>query len=409
MRATYSRLYDLIGVKGYLESNLRMALNEYEKGYEEQLFVDAERDSLENKNAGLVNVTTIDTIIYNGRVPGKLLVEHGVLVEDPQKHYEAEVWKIGKYVVRAVLNPSPEGRRPIYATSYRKIPGSIEGESVICVTYDVQRVCNAAVRSLVANMGFTSGPMGEVVIDRLDPSENADDVRPRKLFRVEPDLSGSGQPAIRWHNIPSNAAELIAVYERFLKQADDLSGIPAYVLGNPQVAGAGRTMGGLSMLMGNAAKGIKNVQLSIDRDVIAPLVGGFVLYNNLTSEDDSIKGDARVVPRGATGLLQKELSQTRVIEILQLLTPYVTAGVIPPEGLQVLLREVLSYTGLPVDKIIPNPERGKEMTDILRILGQNPSPGGAGSIEESMNRGTSTPVPLPPQSQPPFPTPAIGG
>jgi hypothetical protein len=253
-------------------------------------------------------------------------------------------------------------------------------------------------------MGYASGPIGEAVSERVSETEDPTDIRPYRIMLVGPDMTGTGAPAYKFHNVDSIANDLKGVIEYYMKLADDLSGIPAYVLGNPQVAGAGRTMGGLSMLMGNAAKGIKNVQLNIDRDVITGIVSGFFMYNMLTSKDDGLKADAKVIARGATGLLQRELAQTRTVEILQLLTPFVQKGpngepgAIPEEGISILLREVLKPTGLPIDDIIPDPKSAQNAQDLLRTLtGQGQAPG----QEAVSNRGTSTPVPLGPNSMPP--------
>lgn len=402
-RFTASKLHSYIGTPGFSESNIRQALDKYPEGYEIGLFADSERDQLEEKNQNVIgNGKLLDTIIYNGTVPGQLLIDHGVLVQDPQKYYECEIWKVGEYVIRAVLNPNPMGIRPLYSTSYRKISGSFWGQSPICLTYDTMRVCNAAVRSLVRNMGYASGPIGEVVSDRVADTEDPTEIRPNRIALVGPDLSGTGAPAYKFHNIDSIANDLMAVVDRHMKLADDLSGIPAYVLGNPNVAGAGRTMGGLSMLMGNAAKGIKNVQMNIDRDVITGIVSGYFVFNMLTSKDDAIKADAKVVARGASGLLQRELAQTRTVELLQLLTPYIEQWDNLPDGIKILLREVLKSTGLPIDDIIPNPKAGEDARSLLRTLG---GPGQTPGQEAVSNRGTSSPVSLPPQSVPPSPAP----
>lgn len=408
-RARYSQsdLHSYIGAIGFNEGNIRQALEEYPDGYEIGLFGDSIRDQVEEKNQNVLgNGGLIDVIIYNGKVPGQTLADNGVLIKDLQKQYECEVWVVGEYVIRAVLNPNPLGIRPLYSTSYRKISGAFWGQSPICLTYDTNRVCNAAARALVRNMGYASGPMGEVVSDRVSETEDPLEIRPYRIALVGPDMTGTGQAAYRFHNVDSIAPDLMAVTERYMKIADDLSGIPAYVLGNSQVAGAGRTMGGLSMLMGNAAKGIKNVQMNIDSDIITGVVFGFFMYNMLTSDDEGIKADAKVMARGASGLLQRELAQTRTVEILQLLTPYVTPrpdgqpGPISDEGIAILLREVLKTTGLPIDKIIPDPEARANAQDLLKTLtGPNGSPQAVGQ-QVAMNRGTSDPVPLPPQSQP---------
>lgn len=387
-KLAHNQLYAMIGVESFDETNIRRTLAEYCDGYGLEIPTDATRDSLEEKGQDTVQKgTEIDTLIYNGLVPGKFLIEHKVLVPDPQKHYEAEVWVSGDYVIRATLNPEITDDRLIYSTSYIKSERSPWGRSVIDLVYDVERVCNASVRSLVKNMAFAAGPIVEADSGRIEGDPR--DLHPYKVFLVTPDMTGNNGPAVRFNKVDSIANELMGIFERFSKIADDLSGIPAYVLGNPQVAGAGRTMGGLSMLMGNAAKGIKNVQLNIDRDIIGPLVRGFYSYNMLTSDDNSIKADAQIIASGATGLLQRELSQARLVEILQLLAPFIPVWDTMPDGLKVLLREVLKQTGLPVDQIIADPNLNNVLMGRLQELTQ----------AEGFFRGTSNPVPLPGNSQ----------
>lgn len=399
-------IHGLIGVPGYSEPNVRQVLDKYPNGFTLNLMMDVERDRLENKEQGLNHNDgeLLETIIFNGVVKGELLANSGVIVPDYQKYYECEVWVVGDITIRAILNPNPLGKRPLFSTSYRKISGSFWGQGVICLTYDTNRVCNAAARSLVRNMGYSSGPLGEVVSDRVADTDDPTDLRPYKIALVGPDMSGTGAAAYRFHNVQSVAADLMAVFEAHMKIADDLSGVPSYVLGNPQVAGAGRTMGGLSMLMGNAAKGIKNVMLNVDRDVISGLVEAYFIYNMLVSKDFSVKADCKVVARGASGLLQRELAQTRTIELLQLLTPYIEKWDVLPDGIKVLLREVLKTTGLQVDKIIPDPAQDQANLQLARLLGSTgniaATEGQAPGQQAVNNRGTSNPVPLPPQSIP---------
>lgn len=392
-----SALYDSIKTPGFDEVNIRRALDAYEDGYKMGIATDAVREALEDQKQGGEDGGTIDTLIFNGLVPGKFLIEKGVLVKDPQKHYEAEVYLAGEYVVKAALNPNILGKRPIHSTSCVGVNRSIWGKSTVDLVYDTERVCNAAGRSIVKNMAFSSGPIVEADSARLE-GQDPDELYPYKVFRVGPDLTGTNSPAIRFNVVESVVAELMAVFERFMKIADDLSGIPAYVLGNPSVAGAGRTMGGLSMLMGNAAKGIKNIQLNIDREILTPLITAFYVYNMQVSLDKSIKADAQVVARGATGLMQRELAQARLVEVLQMLVPLVPIWDTLPDGVKVILREVLKQTGLPVDDIIEDPKARENLMAKVRELSQG----------EAMDRGTSSPVPLPPQSIPPVnqsPTP----
>lgn len=408
-RLKYGRdkLYALIGVEGFSGGNIRQALDTYATGFSLQGYGDAERQRLEDKTPDDISLVgnqlkNYDVLIYNGIVDGDLLVEHGVIVPDKQGSYECEVWVLGEYVIRAVLNPNPSGRRPIYGTAYRKVRGSFWGQSVVDLVYDINRLCNAAARGLVKNMGYAAGPIGEVDSARIAETQSPTSVVPYEIKLVSGDTTGTGAKAYHFHNIGSVAPDLINVFNQYLKYADDISGIPAYILGNPQVAGAGRTLGGLSMLMGNAAKGIKQVQLNIDRDVIAPLITGYYIYNMMTSKDDGIKADAIVNARGATGLLQKELAQTRTIEIVQLLTPYIENWASLPDGIKILLREILKTTGLPVDDIIPDPNAGKGILDLAKLLTPDLPQGEMPPMQSIAGAvGPGRAGQLPPQSRPP--------
>ena len=405
-RFKQSELYALIDVDGFNAGNVRQVIDRYENGYSLNELGDSERERLEDKSPVGTSIMgrptrQFETLIYNGRIRGKLLADHGIIVKDRQKAYECEIWLVGEYVVRAILNPSPTGARPIYSTSYRKVNGSAWGQSVIDLTYDIGRVCNAAARNLVRNMGYSAGPIGEVVGERVTETQDPTDIQPYRIVMVGPDMTGTGAPAYKFHNVGSIAKELMEVFNQYMKYADDMSGVPSYVLGNPQVAGAGRTLGGLSMLMGNAAKGIKNVQLNIDRDVITGIVSGFYVYNMVTSDDDSIKADCKIIARGATGLLQRELAQTRTIEILQLLAPYIEQWDTLPDGIKILLREILKTTGLPIDDIIADPNKEREGLELAQMIGRGAE--GGMSSAQALQTGMNNPPNLPPQSMPQLP------
>lgn len=394
-RMTPETLYSAIGIPGFSEEAIRYVLETYENGYIELTTEDSERRYLEYKDSPLLESRTLDTLIYNGKIKGELLLEKGVLVDDPQRQYEAEIWTVANWTIKAVLNPDPTGMRPVYSTSYKKNNGSIWGESVISLLFDTERSYNSFIRAAIKNASFSSGPFGEVDTSRLGDDDKPSDVQPYKLYHVSPDLSGMGgsQTAFSFHEFPNTVPGMLQGAEYFYKLADDISGIPAYVMGNPQVQGGGRTLGGLSMLMGNAAKGIKAVALHLDKDVIEPVVTMYYNYNMLTSDDPDIKSDVKIIARGASGLLQRELAQNKMTDILQLLTPFANMpqnpnNVVPTAVIQQVIREVLKSTGTNVDRSLPDPQKALNLATDLQ---------GAG-ISNSFARGAGQPQPLPPQS-----------
>ena len=367
-------LYSCIGLEGFSEDAIREVLERYEDtGFQEQLTADYQRRYLEDKYNSSVDFDTIDALIRNGKLRGDKLLDYGIIVPDPQAYYESEVWTVNNRTIRAILNPYPLQARPLFATSFVKVPGSLWGEGLCDLLRDTQRMCNSAARSIVRNMSFSSGPLGEVDVSRLGEGEVPQELTPYKLFHVEADLSGNTAPAFRFTNIPSVAPMLMEVFDRYMKLADDLSGVPAYVLGNPQLAGAGRTMGGLSLMMANAAKGIKNVILNVDRDVTEPLVTLRYNMNMKFSDDPDIKGDAKIVARGATGLLQRELAQSKMTELMQTYLPFIQAGLIPANGAKIMIRESLKGTGLPVDEILPDPDPNDALATALGRIGAPPA------------------------------------
>lgn len=100
-RYSVGALYSLIGVDGFNSGNIRQVLDRYPEGFSYELMGDSERQRLEDKSpTGSVGVLStpsrdLETVIYNGKVPGKLLAEHGIVVKDVQNGYEAEVYQIG--------------------------------------------------------------------------------------------------------------------------------------------------------------------------------------------------------------------------------------------------------------------------------------------------------------------------
>lgn len=289
--------------------------------------IDTDRGNIESAPKGVVEDAPkgADEIIgleLHGFVPGKLLREHKILKDNDgkplrdTKQYAAEVVLVGKELVYVSLNADKLDRHPYSATSWSKVAGSFWGESIPQLLAPVQDVCNAALRALVNNMGFSSGPQVAVTdIDRVPVNEDLTDVYPFKLWQFSNESKMTSDP-IKFFAIPSNANELYTIYENFKKQADDDSGVPAYAYGNERAAGAGRTASGLSMLMTGASRGIKKVIRNAHRDVVRQCLIRLYDWNMQFLDDPEIKGDADIIAVGAVAVLSREQASTRRIELL---------------------------------------------------------------------------------------------
>lgn len=356
---------DLVGlrdVEGYSTAAINAVLNEYGKGgLHEWLYIDSERMNAEGKaTVTLTNPSElIDALQFWGSVQGKMLLDWGVdeaEVDDPLAEYHVEAWLIGRWVIKLTINPDPLHRKPYYKTSWENIPGCFWGKSIPELCADTQAVCNAAARALVNNMSLSSGPQVAYDVSRLPVGEDLSQMYPWKIWQFKDNGTGGAtvQP-ISFFQPKSNANELMTIYEKFATLADEYTGIPRYMTGDSNVGGAGRTASGMSMLMSNAGKSIKNVVSSVDR-ILEPAIERLYFYNMMYLDDPELKGDVAIKAEGASALVVKQQQQQRQNEFLNIVcTNPMLTQLIGPEGIAYMLREVIKQMGYDVDRIVPSP------------------------------------------------------
>ena len=354
-------LQALIGVEGYSDGAIRAVLEEYGKGgLRDWIYVDMNKAAAEGKSTMGVQQNPselIDALQFWGNVQGQLLKDWGMTEEeipDPLMDYPIEGWVVGHWVIKAVVNADPLGRKPYYKASYEEVPGAFWGNSVADLCRDTQDICNAAARSLVNNLSIASGPQVVYNIDRLPQGENITQLYPWKVWQVTSDPLAGSAPPMQFYQPNSLAAELMAVYEKFATLADEYTGIPRYMTGDSPAGGAGRTATGMNMLMSNAGKSIKQVIANIDRTVIEPAIDRLYFYNMRYGTDPDLKGDVNVRARGAASLVQKEQAQVRQNQFLQIaLQSPAVQQVIGMEGIAELLRQSAKTLDLNPDHIVP--------------------------------------------------------
>lgn len=354
-RLTASQLIDLGGVAGYETEAIDRVLHQYPDGYSEEYSDgnpeepdtdgDVDPESFDNKGV-------FDAIGFYGRISGRYLQEYGVEVEDERDWYESEIWVVGEDVILAQLNPNPQNLRPFYTASMYPTPGSIYGSCIPLRISDIQRMCTSSARALARNMAFASGPIGEVNPDQVTDDEDPRVVMPNQMRLVRGTANGAN--VYKFHKIDSNAQELMGVFDKFLSLAYETIGIPRVAFGSTQdVGSAGRTSGGMSMLMNQAAKPIKLAMREVERNVIEPVVQSFVDDELMYGDDPVVKGDIKVRAQGISGIQEKEQHTERLTWALQSLAS-MPEGVVTPEALNRLLYYIFEAYGIPTKGILPD-------------------------------------------------------
>jgi hypothetical protein len=193
----------------------------------------------------------------------------------------------------------------------------------------------------------------------------------------------------------------MGIYQNFAQMADEYSSIPRYMTGDASGGGALRTSSGMSMLMSNAGKSIKQVIYNIDTKVTQPMLERLYFHNMRYADDADLKGDIRVVARGASSLVVKEQTQQRRNEFLQIVASNeMFMDIVGEEAIASLLREIAKTLDMDASEIVPPPEeirarlaakRNMAMLQAQASLKQGGQPGQPGQPQQQPGQG---PMPI---------------
>jgi hypothetical protein len=307
-------------------------------------------------------------------VPGELLIGRGISRDnkdkpvDPDGWYSVNVIKIGDQLIYTQLDSVGVDRQLSKSVLYSE-PGSFWGGSLAKKMRDIQRMANMAIRSLAVNLPMSSGPQAFMPdAGRLHPLDDKK-MRPWKVWLFNNAMNSSNAP-LHFFNVDSHSTELLNIYDRFARMADEITGIPAFAYGNDAVAGAGRTASGLSMLIGGASRGIKQIVMHIDKTAIRPSVTRQYNLNMLFDEDETIKGDVVVEARGILSLLMQEQVATKRMAFANQTANPLDSQIIDLQRRARLLRSAAAPLDIPVDDIIPTDEEMEQKVARLEQMAE---------------------------------------
>lgn len=370
-----SKIYAMIGEQGYDEKRIRLALQEYENGYSLNLGYDQQRHDAEGNAQYLDSPDkSIDVLEFHGTVKGKWLLDWGLKPEqvpDPDKEYDIEAMKIGRFVVRCVLNADPLGNRPYGVAYYDKPTAGFWGDGIPWIIRDLQAMVNGAARAIANNMGMASMPLTEIEMDRLAEGQEVKGIAPGMVVQTKSNISGSPGPAVRFTVVPIVAQALMETYKYFSALASQYSGIPSYEQGVSPSSGAAGTASGLSMLMNATTRQFKATVASVD-NITEGAVTRTYNYEMQYGTDPSIKGDIKFKANGARAILVKEQMQMRRAEFLNQTNNPIDMQIVGPEGRAEVLRTIAD--GLDLPDVVPDREAllAKVKQAALEAVGMGP-------------------------------------
>ena len=292
-----------------------------------------DRREIANVNDRSTQTGKFEVMEYWGSLNGYDLQDAGVEFgeeDDLSQEYHANVWIVAGKVIKAQLNPLPGGIIPYFIFPYEKNPHAFWGTGVPRMMRDSQATMNAATRIYLDNVALSSGPMVEVNTDIMASGEDPTELYPWRVFLRE---GGDGnQPMVRFYQPQSNSPALVSVIELFRRFADETTALPSYTHGQTQ-SSLNRTATGISILMSNANIVLKSVIKNIDDYLTKPMIRSLYDWNMTWNENENVKSDMRIVAKGSTALIQKEVQSQRLLQFLSLINNPMDAQMVDREKL----------------------------------------------------------------------------
>ena len=313
---------------------------------------------------------------YWGFVDGHKLKEHDVELpegSDLSQDFSTCVWICAGKVIKIMLNPIAGYQIPYQIFPYEKAPHQFWGTGVPRMMRDSQGTLNAATRIWLDNLAMSSAPMMEINTDLLAAGEDPTDIHPWRVFLRE---GGDGtMPMVRWYQPIANANGLNQIVEIFRRFADETTSLPSYTHGQ-QTSSMNKTATGMSMLMGAANVALKSTIKNIDDFLLEPLITALFHWNMEYGTNQKSKGDLKIVARGSTALVQKEVQSQRLLQFLSLVSNELDNSMIDRHQ---LISEIAKSMDIDPDRIVKSEEQLQlEQQQQLQMQAQMQQLAGAG-------------------------------
>lgn len=363
--------------------------NHYEEQHEK------DRRDIANLNDYETKSGKFEVLEFWGSVNGFDLEEAGIEFnesDDLTQEYQCNIWMIDDKIIKAQLNPLPGGVIPYFIFPYEKNPHVFWGTGVPRMMADSQQTMNAATRIYLDNVALSSGPMVEVNTDIMASGEDPTDLYPWRVFLRE---GGDGnQPMVRFYQPQSNSPALVSVIELFRRFADETTALPSYTHGQTQ-SSLNRTATGISILMSNANIVLKSVIKNIDDYLTKPLVRSLYDWNMTWNPNDDIKSDMRIIAKGSTTMVQKEVQSQRLLQFLSLINNPADMQMIKRDK---LLTDIAKSLDIDPEDVLKSQKELMDEQQLQQAIARSmqgdqgdQQPNGEGMVGADSRNGTPTP------------------
>lgn len=324
-----------------------------------------------------------------GFLSGRELASAGAEVAEAEygRVFSSNVWMLGDVIVKAMLNPLEGIDIPYFFYPYQQDDTSFWPEGIAYALRAPQAGINASVRAMQDNAGASSGPVYGINMAYLAPGEDPLEMQANRVFLFDRQGINLSQ-AFQAVTVPSAVEHNLALADFWQNGADEVS-TPRFNAGDGNIAGAGKTASGLSMLMGASNILLKDHIKDFDDCIVAPFIRAMFRWNMQWNPREDIKGDFEVAASGSQSMIAKEVRAQQVPALISYMgipafAPYIRA--------EKLLEVALEQTDLPAERILRTEEEAKQYEEQqMRAQAQAQAHAEAEALMEQLRRQGMTP------------------
>ena len=309
---TPKQVRELSKQPGYIPSQLKKVLDEKPKRTAELRPL---HDTLRGKR-DLVADEVYDHWMYWGEIDRDDAEVAGIQMPgDELTTVSACVEMVNDTVVRAYVNPLPDGQLPYDFFQWEVRPGSVWGYGVPFLMRSQQRVINAAWRMILDNAGVSSGPQIVIKPGLITPADQQWTLTARKIWYATDDVEDVSK-AFATFEFNTHQAELQALIEMAEKLSDAETAVPQMAQG--EKGSSPDTLGGMQMLMQSANVVLKRLVKHYDDCITKPHIRRYYDYLMEYDPDEQLKGDFQIVALGSSSLVVRDIQNQALMQMLQL-------------------------------------------------------------------------------------------
>lgn len=307
---------DLLKLPGVLEDQLMSVLLSDPDETEDDRF-----DEVRQISGDSVNVTRSRYTLweYHGEIEPEELESAGIETGDGLGMSGTVLILNGK-VIRVSLNPLDTEESPYSVFNWEVDANSLFGFGVPYLAYSPQTMMNAATRMMMDNARVSLAPQIAMNKKFVKPADGDWTFQPFKRWEVTDD-NVKISDAINFFNVPSNQADLSAIYNLSRMMVDEQTSLPAVATGEGDPNAAPQTATGTAIQSGAAKVVFKRVVKNFDDDLTVPTIKRFYAWNMQYNDNKAIKGDMQVNARGSSSLMVKEQEAALIGEALRYIPP----------------------------------------------------------------------------------------